>query len=49
MEEFEHSYNEKHKIVHADALSVVSLSDEQKQKLQTSSRARCRCQRSYLK
>ncbi|CAI2583470.1 ATP synthase subunit delta [Apilactobacillus kunkeei] len=33
VEEFEHSYNEKHKIVHADALSVVPLSDEQKQKL----------------
>lgn len=33
VEEFERSYNEKNKIVHADALSVVPLSDEQKQKL----------------
>lgn len=31
VEEFEHDYDEKNKIVHADAISVVPLSDEQKE------------------
>lgn len=33
VEEFEHDYDEKNKIVHADAISVVPLSDEQKESL----------------
>ncbi|CAI2646678.1 ATP synthase F1 subunit delta [Apilactobacillus apinorum] len=40
VEEFEQSYNEKNKIVHADAVSVVPLTDEQKDNLASAFKAR---------